>query len=167
MISLLVNSLDQVRQIPAIKQAWPLGQLQQVSHKIAAEADSRDTIIAIGMPAWLLQFYLDLNRPDLTYLDENSFAQLQTPASLPAELRGRWYVFPSRAVSNIPDRWVASVDYWQYNDIIMVHLDAPCNLTACLDDTKFLLTEISQANPNSPLAARISGVMAGLTLLLD
>lgn len=167
LIPLLVNNLDQVRRIPAIKQAWPLGQLQQASHKIAAEANSQETIIAIGMPAWLLQFYLDLNRPDLIYLDENSFTELQTHASLPAELRGRWYVFPSRAVSNIPDRWVDSLAYWQYNDIIMLHLDDPCSLAVCLDETKRLLTEISQANPNSPLAARISGVMTGLTLLLD
>jgi hypothetical protein len=161
---LLVN-LHQIQHHANFKQSWPRGMLQEATELIVAEANPYEAVVAIGLPARHLQFYVEQNRQDLVYLDDRSFVE-QHGQMLPSEFRGRWYVIHnSYTAPNIPKNWLTTLQFYEFDDIIVVYLPAPCQLRVCIEDTKMLLSEISQANPGSDLETTVGQIIAGLTQL--
>ncbi|MEM7343952.1 MAG: glycosyltransferase family 39 protein [Chloroflexota bacterium] len=144
------------------KQLWPIGQLQEVTNKIVTEANSQDVVINFGMPALYLQYYVEQARQDLLYLDANNFQQ--APALLP-ESATVWYVIHIDPPFNAPTVKDSLLEYETFNDLMVVKISEECQLVDCINDTKILLLDIANANPNSRFTTRINGALSALSTL--
>ncbi|MCB0178376.1 MAG: glycosyltransferase family 39 protein [Anaerolineae bacterium] len=161
----LVNFF-QIQQNVQIKQRWPLGMLQETTNVIIAGADTGETVIVIGLPRQHLKFYIEQERQDLTFIDERTFAEEFLISPLPDRLAGRWYVLHNASASpNIPTEWPGHQDYYTFYDLLVVHNATPCRLKECVTQTKALLLEIAEANPDSSLAKRVNNVIDSFNVL--
>jgi len=164
LVPLLLINFGQIQQHEIIKQSRPRGMLEDAARLIGANAAANDTIVAIGLPAKHLQFYLEPTRPDIHYLDDKIF--IEQNAGLPPTLAGRWYVIHnSYAPPQIPQNWSGALHYHEFYDIVVVYQAKPCQMTDCILETKLLLSEISRANPGSALEQVVNNIMAGLAQL--
>lgn len=164
LVPLLLVNFGQIQQHEIIKQSRPRGRLEDAARLIGANAAANDTIVAIGLPAKHLQFYLEPTRPDIRYLDDKIF--IEQNAGLPPILAGRWYVIHNAyAPPQIPQHWSGALHYHEFHDIVVVYQAEPCQMMDCILETKLLLSEISQANPGSALEQVVNNIMAGLAQL--
>ncbi|HMR67076.1 MAG TPA: glycosyltransferase family 39 protein [Anaerolineae bacterium] len=161
------SNLIHIRSNTLIKQSWPLGRLQEAVALVTSQAQSDDLVFAVGLPAQFVKFFADPTRQDLIYIDEDFFNQSDHPLGLlPHKVSGRWYLFRnSHYYPNVPVQWLRHLDYQGFNDVLVVHLPNDCTLPDCIQETKTLLQEISEANPDSTLATRASNVVLGFEVL--
>lgn len=161
----LIN-IYQIQQNVQTKQRWPLGMLQEAAGTISGGAGQDEVIIAIGIPMQHVKYYIEQERQDLIFIDEQTFAEESRGQSLPDRFAGRWYVLHNAyAAPNIPPAWIGYRDYDVFYDLLVVHIDTPCRLEACITQTKALLLELSEANPDSSLAERANSIIHSFNIL--
>ncbi len=149
---LILNSLQETQTHIAAKQHRPLGQMQEATEYISANADTDDIII--GIPnAQHPQFYLQHSRPDLNYLDMSS-------AAIPPTMKGRWYIF--YGLLNIPPQWQHQIDFQTFHDLLVVYNPQACEIAQCLAEANTLFTDLAQANPDTDIEKRLNIMLNGM-----
>lgn len=167
LLPILASNLVQLQTIDQFKQNWPLGRIQEAATLLTTQAQSGDAIIAVGLPARHLEFFIEPLRQDLIFFDETTFKEnVGAQNLLPKTLAGRWYILHnSYRRPNVPAQWAGRLDYHDFNDVLLVHLPNDCTLPDCIKETKTLLQEVSEVNPGTTLAARAGNVVLGFDIM--